>query len=382
MASYRRWIFLLALLTFAGMMFAAGAQASFRQEQTIEAPDGNTFSFQIYTISGTVRDTNGIPIAGAQVIGFGSPGNLVITQSATNGQYTLNVNPDTYHIQASKQGYFAGHVFGVIVPPSHTGVDVTLTLLDETPTITPTLTPTNTTSPTNTPTFTPIPSNTSTQTPTHTPTFTPTNTPVALAYLPFVAKQYPPLTMTPEATQTHPPTATATSVPSTATATPTNTTTPTATETATPTETPTPTPSHTPTITPTPTPTPTPTETRTPTPTPFTGYDGDWSGMTSQELPISFTVQNYVVTSLTVEFKKTNFSFTCTYTLNHFRDTPITGNTFQVTGQAGSPTGASVIYTITGTFNSNTSASGDLQMTVDDVLCNGDVNATWTATKQ
>ncbi len=119
----------------------------------------------------------------------------------------------------------------------------------------------------------------------------------------------------------------------------------------------------------------------TPTTTPCTGYDGNWSGMTSQNLPISFTVQNYVVTSLTVEFKKEGF-FTCTYSFTHSTDTPITGSTFQMTGQKTIFPDGSIIYTITGTFNPDKSASGTLQMTVDDILCNGDVNGTWTATKQ
>lgn len=102
-----------------------------------------------------------------------------------------------------------------------------------------------------------------------------TLTPTAFVYLPYVAKQYLPLTATPTATSTHTPTAT-----------------PTVTSTYTPTATPTATPTSTPTVTATPTHTPTVTPTATPTSTPAAPVDGHWAGTTSDGYPMSFDVSS------------------------------------------------------------------------------------------
>jgi len=175
MARHRQWFFVLAVGICVGTLFAAGATASI---------SGNIGPAQTFTISGTVRDTGGVPIAGAQVIGFGS-GSTAIGQSGVDGQYILTVSADTYDFQASKQGYFAGHVFGVVVPPSQSGVDLTLTPLAATSTALPTFTPTSGPAPTAAPapTTTPRPlgreaylaiiSNPPTVTPTQIPTATP-----------------------------------------------------------------------------------------------------------------------------------------------------------------------------------------------------------------
>jgi hypothetical protein len=223
MPSRSLWIVLLAFLAFAGTTFAVGSQPAF-QEPVNNPIDGTIIPAQSYTISGTVRDTSGNPIAQAQVIGFPStPGqSLAISSTAADGTYTLNVIDGGYHIQAAKQGFYAGHVFGVTVPPSRTGVDMALSIL----------------------------------------TATATSIAREEVYLALIKKDGAPVpgsTATPTATPTPTGTAPATPTPtSTAPATPTPSNTPTAS----------PTPSRTPTATVTPTPTRTATPTRTPTPDP------------------------------------------------------------------------------------------------------------------
>ena len=180
---------------------------------------------------------------------------------------------------------------------------------------------------------------------------TPTNTPVSS------------LTPTPTHTPTQTPTITGT---------PTNTGTPTATPTAT----------ETPTVTPTNSPTPTRTPTPTPTEAPFTGYDGEWSGETAQNLPFSFTVTNNVVTYLYFQTRISNFVATCTQTYNLYNETAIVGDTFTMEGSGGAVTGETYIYSITGTFNSETSIEGDFEVTVDAHLCDDTVRRTWEATKE
>jgi hypothetical protein len=217
------WTLLFVILTFAGTALTVGAQPAFQDS-------GNSSSDQIYTISGTVYDPSGHPLALAQVIGFPDliGQGLAIGSTAADGTYTLNVIAGSYHIQAAKQGLYAAHVFGVTVPPSRTGVDLTLSLLGGTATATPTLTPSY------------------------------------RVYLTLIMKD-------------------SSSNPGGPVVPPTDTPTPTSTAT--------PTPSHTPTATPTPTRTPTVTPTHTPTATPgLPPVDGHWSGTTSDNKPMSFNV--------------------------------------------------------------------------------------------
>lgn len=132
-----------------------------------------------YIISGTVRDMQANPVAGVQVIALPSQvgQSLTITETAFDGTYTFNVIAGTYNIQASKQGFFSGNVFGVTVPPNRTGADMTL-MSDSTPTSTPSAT------------VTASPSSTSTASATTTPTTLSTTSPTSLrAYLPLVIKE-------------------------------------------------------------------------------------------------------------------------------------------------------------------------------------------------
>ncbi len=203
-------------------------------------------------------------------------------------------------------------------------------------------------------------------------------------------------TFTPTPTQTFTPTATPTSTPIPPTATSTSTSTPTHTPTPVPpTATFTPIP---PTVTPTSTPIPPtatlppapPTSTSTPTPPPV-NLDGKWSGTTSQNGAISFTIVNNAV----VLFEGGPFALegSASYgnlrgpsfvfdgcTLLSYTDWPsitIASNVLSSTVQ-GSP----VSYALTGTFNDNTSASGGLELTSDFMgsRCNGGV--TWNVWKQ
>lgn len=176
-------------------------------------------------------------------------------------------------------------------------------------------------------------------------------------YLPYVVGDYTGPTVTPTSTPTDTPTPTITSTP---------TNTPTPTETGTPTA--------------TPTNTATPTMTPTPSPTPYTGYDGQWSGMTSQDKTVSFTVENNVVTGFHIEFVKSGF-LTCTYTLNHQADTDIEGDTFTISDSTNVFPSGSLTYDIKGTFNSDDSADGDFNASVS-AICSGDVSASWSASKE
>lgn len=85
-----------------------------------------------YTLSGTVRDSAGAPLAGAQVTatptGGGSPATAL---SAADGTYTLSLAEGSYSVQASKQGYQTSAVASATVPPSSSLADLILIPLPE-----------------------------------------------------------------------------------------------------------------------------------------------------------------------------------------------------------------------------------------------------------
>jgi hypothetical protein len=100
-------------------------------------------------------------------------------------------------------------------------------------------------------------------------------------------------------------------------------------------------------------------------------YQGEWAGTTSQGKPIYFDVANNVVTYLDFEVIVGG----CTYSYFHFgMSETFSGNTFSIADQY--PDGS---FTVNGTFHSNTSATGNIQIT--DVECGG-ANVPWNATKQ
>ncbi len=115
--------------------------------------------------------------------------------------------------------------------------------------------------------------------------------------------------------------------------------------------------------------------------------NGNWRGTTSQidddghNLPISYTVESNMVTFLHFRVRIETPFFICGYRVYDYNTHNITGNTISITGQAVDPIfGVTLTYTVTGTFNSNTSASGNLQATVSGYVCSGgSASPTWTA---
>ncbi len=183
-------------------------------------------------------------------------------------------------------------------------------------------------------------------------------------------------TPSPTATSTLTPTQTATAT-QTATPTATYTPTPTTTPTATPTNTPTPTDTATPTVTPTPTETATPTPTPTATPRPLL-YEGLWRGTTSQGAVIEFTVSNNRLINYSWEITLAQNGCTVNTRISSGPTSSITinGNSFYESSDL-----SLSANTISGSFNSPTSASGSITFT-QKAQCAGSVTTTWTATKQ
>jgi hypothetical protein len=140
--------------------------------------------------------------------------------------------------------------------------------------------------------------------------------------------------------------------------------------------TPTPTPTHT--SSPTATPTGTPTETPTPTPTPLPDYNGVWSGTTSQDKEISFTVENNAVISDTFELEMRGNGCTTNSKGTFGIDAPIVDGSFEDSTD-NSFIGTS--HAISGKFDSETTASGTFRFS-QTKGCPGSVEVEWTATKE
>jgi hypothetical protein len=111
-------------------------------------------------------------------------------------------------------------------------------------------------------------------------------------------------------------------------------------------------------------------------------YNGTWSGTTSQGKTVSFTVANNLITSITVGL----FFQACGLEVS-IQSSPtqnISGNRFSYTHQGAGSLATS--YTITGTFSSNGSISGDLQLNFRSgypyTTCTENASATWSATKK
>lgn len=107
---------------------------------TTVPPDKTEFDLSLgtrtetfYTISGTVRDSTGSLLAGAQVIALPlQAGQPITAQTAANGSYSLSVPAGSYGVGASKAGYQPATPLSVSVPPNQSGADFTLTLLQPT----------------------------------------------------------------------------------------------------------------------------------------------------------------------------------------------------------------------------------------------------------
>lgn len=116
---------------------------------------------------------------------------------------------------------------------------------------------------------------------------------------------------------------------------------------------------------------------------PSTGYAGEWSGTTSQNQPISFTVSaDQRVISVTVGWRFNGCSGTGTSSSNPFPITnpqppgpPPWDNPGFVSG--GQP-GDKSVWTVTGAFPSNQTATGTAEFVFPNC---GNSLATWNATK-
>jgi hypothetical protein len=114
-----------------------------------------------------------------------------------------------------------------------------------------------------------------------------------------------------------------------------------------------------------------------------TPYDGGWSGTTDQSKPISFTVTGGAITALSFGGHVSGSGCTSDFTVNiTSMSRTITGTTFSF-GATGAPGG--VTYSITGTFNSSSTASGTLSFTTVAIpgvpSCVGSASTTWNANK-
>ena len=106
---------------------------------------------------------------------------------------------------------------------------------------------------------------------------------------------------------------------------------------------------------------------------------GTWSGTTSQGRAISFTVTAAGVTggALSYLVVGTGCTVDASVTIGGSAAAPVQNNQFTAVIDLSGSLG--VIYTINGTFTSNTNAGGTLN--VNDLDCNGTLNTSWTATK-
>ncbi len=143
--------------------------------------------------------------------------------------------------------------------------------------------------------------------------------------------------------------------------------------------TPTPVPTDTP--TPTATVTATPTATPTSTPTPLPDYNGVWEGTTSQDKPISITVEKNSVVSVEIKLEMAGVGCTTTFSGTVALNAPIVADAFDTTADVFQGT-----FAIHGTFDSEESVSGTFVYTGEKGSmgvpgCVGVKEAEWSATK-
>jgi hypothetical protein len=136
-------------------------------------------------------------------------------------------------------------------------------------------------------------------------------------------------------------------------------------------------PTTTPTATPTPpatsTPVPTATQPPTPTPTPVV-YDGEWSGQTSGNAPVTFGVEGNQVKDFTITFGFGSNRASCSIKFEQGADSfwAIQDSRFDTEGS----------IAIHGIFEAADTASGSLEATMNVPNCKGTVSLTWTAARK
>lgn len=110
--------------------------------------------------------------------------------------------------------------------------------------------------------------------------------------------------------------------------------------------------------------------------------DGSWSGTTTQNRPISFTVSNGAVTSVSVSGTVTGAGCTETFTTTFSTSRTISNNSFTVTLTPGT---SRTSFVLTGNFTSTSAANGTLSFTLSSFTgvpsCAGCGSTTWTATR-
>lgn len=98
--------------------------------QTLTVPPNQTnidFTFLTpYTIAGFVRDHEGNPIKGAEVIRNGGPFDFDVVTTNATGYYSFTVSTSEQRINASKAGYLKGTEQTISVPPSRNDVNFSL----------------------------------------------------------------------------------------------------------------------------------------------------------------------------------------------------------------------------------------------------------------
>lgn len=104
-----------------------------------------------------------------------------------------------------------------------------------------------------------------------------------------------------------------------------------------------------------------------------TNYDGTWAGSTSQGKTFSFSVSGNQVNNVNITYNLTGSCSQTGATTTLFSSYAISGNSFSTTGST----------TISGMFNSATSATGSFMITISGTPtgCTSTASGTWTATK-
>jgi hypothetical protein len=116
-------------------------------------------------------------------------------------------------------------------------------------------------------------------------------------------------------------------------------------------------------------------------------YDGTWTGTTSQSLPITFTVAGNAVTTISVNIRASMAGSSCTYSTGSQEKPAIVNGAFAL-----NIGGGTVSTRLTGTFTSDTAASGNIEaFSVSGLACgstfvigtpSSQSARTWTATRQ
>lgn len=109
--------------------------------------------------------------------------------------------------------------------------------------------------------------------------------------------------------------------------------------------------------------------------------DGDWSGNSGEDLPISFTVKNNQVSQMNLNYRFQIGSCSTFASFGSDSTAAINGKSFTLTGKR-DQMGAHAEYTVNGTFHSDKEASGTIRWVGKSEQCgNFEGPANWTAKK-